>query len=196
MKKKLLFLGTVVICLSILASGTIAYFTAEGTAHNVITTGGIDIAIIEKTESEDGTLVDFPEDGLSGIMPGYAVSKIVSVKNTGLNEAWIRVRVEQNILAEDGMELPLLVNETIPAMSFAIDDEKWMQKDGWYYYHAPVLPENVTDILFEEVRFAPEMGNEYAGCTTNISIFAQAVQTANNGGTVLEAVGWPTEVNE
>ena len=32
---------------------------------------------------------------------------------------------------------------------------------------------------------------DFQNCTANIEISAQAVQTANNGKTVLEAKGWP-----
>ena len=46
MKRKLLILSVLAICLSTLAAGTLAYFTAEGKAHNVITTGGVHIALI------------------------------------------------------------------------------------------------------------------------------------------------------
>ena len=47
MKKKLLMLSAVAICIAILAAGTLAFFTAEDTAHNVITTGGVDIKLYE-----------------------------------------------------------------------------------------------------------------------------------------------------
>ncbi len=196
MKKKLLSLGVVVICLAILASGTIAYFSAEDTAHNVITTNGIGINIIEKTESDGGVLTDFPEGGISGVMPGTSVSKIVSVENDGGAEAWIRVQVEQGMKSADEKDMPLTLNDDTPVMTFTVDTSKWILEDGWYYYHKPVAAGAVTDILFEEVHFAPEMGNEYQNCTANIEILAQAVQTANNGSTVMDAQGWPTEVTE
>ena len=47
MKRKLLILSVLVICIATLAAGTLAYFTSEGTAHNVITTGGVEIAVQE-----------------------------------------------------------------------------------------------------------------------------------------------------
>ena len=43
------------------------------------------------------------------------------------------------------------------------------------------------------VTFAPEMGNEYQGSTAHIDVKADAVQVANNGETVLDALGWPQE---
>ncbi len=196
MKKKLLLLGVVGICLAILTSGTVAYFTAEDTSHNVITSGGIEIAIIDKTEDENGMLVDFPEDGLIGIMPGTGASRVVSVRNTGGSEAWIRVKVTQEILSEDGARLSLLVKENIPAITFAVDEEKWTLKEGWYYYCAPVSAGTVTDVLFEQVDFSALMDNGYQNSKADMKIFAQAVQTANNGSTALDAVGWPPEVIE
>ena len=39
MKRKLLLLSVLAICVATLAAGTLAYFSADGTARNVITTG-------------------------------------------------------------------------------------------------------------------------------------------------------------
>ena len=47
MKRRISILSVLVICLATLAAGTIAYFTAEEKAHNVITTGGVKIAVRE-----------------------------------------------------------------------------------------------------------------------------------------------------
>ncbi len=197
MKRKIAVISVIVLCLTILASGTLAYFTAEDRAHNVITSGGIDITLIEKTRDESGTLVDFPAEGISGVMPGMAVSKIVSVQNVGASEAWIRVRVERSIAGFDGSELPNLLEGGIPVMQFSLNSGKWIDgEDGFYYYTDPVDTGKTTEVFFEEVRFAREMGNEYQNCTAYIVVEAQAVQTANNGATVLEAQGWPMEVNE
>lgn len=185
MKKKILLAAAVVICLAVVASGTLAYFTSEDTAHNVITSGGVNIQVVEKTEGKDGALVDFPEDGVKGVMPGSAVSKIVSVENTGENEAWIRVKVEAKITSADDKELP------VDVMDYEIGEDWHMDFDGYIYYAKPVAPGEFTEILFDTVTFAPQMGNEYQNCTANIVVSAQAVQTANNGETVLDAQGWP-----
>ena len=100
MKKKVLVLAALAIAIAIAATGTLAYFTATGTARNVITSGGISIAIEEKTQNGDA-LVDFPKEGLQGIMPGTTASKIVRIKNTGPNEAWIRVQIASYITDSD-----------------------------------------------------------------------------------------------
>lgn len=74
MKKKILFIAAVVVCIAIAAAGTLAYFTSERTAHNVITTGKIDIEVIEKTRDEDGNLIDWPETALPALCPAPRLS--------------------------------------------------------------------------------------------------------------------------
>lgn len=190
MKRKILLLAAVIACVAVTAAGTLAYFNAEGTAHNVITTGGVKIEVIEQMQDGD-TLIDFPEEGISGVMPGSSVSKIVQVKNTGESEAWIRVKVSGSIQNTQGEEL------SVEVMSFTVMDG-WMDGgDGYYYYHEPVASNALTDVLLQEVLFSPSMGNEYQNCTANIVIHAQAVQAANNaipaGGDVTDIIGWPTE---
>ncbi len=192
MKKKIISIAVVVICLGVLASGTIAFFTAEDTAHNVITSAsGITIEIIEKTMTDYGTLVDFPKDGITGLMPGENVSKIVSVCNTGENEAWVRVKIAEQILSSTGEELPLTTRTGAPIITYEIDPASWQYDNGWYYYLKPVSGGEATELLFEEVLFSVGMTNEYVTATAHVVIDAQAVQTANNGEHVMEAKGWP-----
>ena len=47
MKRKLLILSVLAICIASLATGTIAFFTSEDKAHNVITTGSVEITVQE-----------------------------------------------------------------------------------------------------------------------------------------------------
>ena len=93
MKRKILILSVLAICIATLAAGTLAYFTSEGKAHNVITTGGVEIAVQEWADMEKTK----PFENLTGVMPNATVTKIAEVKNTGASDAWIRVKVEKNI---------------------------------------------------------------------------------------------------
>lgn len=196
MKKKIAILAVVAICIATLASGSLAYFTAEDTAHNVITSGGVNIDVIEKTKGEGDVLVDFPDKGIQGVMPGTAVSKIVKVENIGASEAWIRVKVEETIVTTEGEALPLTVGEGLPVMAYSVL-EGWVDGgDGYWYYETPVAAGESTGLFFEEIVFEPTMGNEYQNCTANLIIYAQAVQTANNGETALDAQGWSEEIAE
>ena len=182
MRKKLLTLSLIVICAAILAAGTLAYFSDDATAHNVITTGGVVIELVET--GEDGK--PFPSEGVTGVMPGESVTKRVTVKNTGMSEAWVRVRADMEVKDSDGK---VMTGEH--PIELTGKDSKWVAKGGYYYYTEPVAPGAETDALLEEVTFLPQMGNPYQGSTLNIDIFAQATQVANNGETVWEAQGWP-----
>lgn len=193
MKGKMTVISLVILCAAIAGLGTMAFFTASSTAHNVITTGGVSIQLVETTKTDGGTEVAFPKEGFGGVMPGTAVSKIVSVKNTGA-EAWIRVKVDTTILDEQGRQLPLTIGN-VSAVSFGVKSGDWVEKDGFYYYKKPVATNASTPILFDEVQFAGQMGNEYEGCKVLMDVTAQGVQTANNpipaGKSVTDIPGWP-----
>lgn len=178
--------------LAILAAGTIAYFTAEGRAHNVITTGSINITVVEQQKGKDDTTVEYPKEPITNVVPGAEISKIVTIRNDGKSTAWIRVKV--------GTEIKL-VGEGVADTSLIVlnfDDKNWTVKDGYYYYNKPVDPNESTTALFDTVKFDPRMGNEYQNCTVNINIYAQAVQTANNNpeGGVTDVKGWPAETTK
>ena len=106
MKRKLLLLSVLAICVATLAAGTLAYFSADGTARNVITTGNVSIAVEEWADADKTQ----PFEDLTGIMPGTTVTKIAEVRNTGEADAWIRVRLTGDIrLTGDGTPDPSLV---------------------------------------------------------------------------------------
>ncbi len=188
MKKKLILFSAAVILLSILGAGTLALFTAEGVAHNVITTSGVDIELVEKTlDPETGKEIPYPE-GEVPVMPGETASKRVSVLNKD-EEAWIRVRVVKEVRSAEEEEL----NADLIGLNI---QSGWVEKDGYYYYTKPVATGESTPHLFTEVKFdGPGMDNDYQNCTISIAIFADAVQTANNpipeGGDVTGVKGWP-----
>ena len=183
MKRKLLILSVLVICIATLAAGTLAYFTSEGNAHNVITTGGVEIAVQEWADKEKQT----PFEDLEGIMPGMTVTKIAEIKNTGASDAWIRVLVTKKIqLAGDGTP-----NTALVELNLNLTD--WTQgTDGYLYYNKALTPGEVTAPLFTTVTFNATMGNEYQNAVATVTVLAQAVQTANNGETVMAAKGWPS----
>lgn len=190
MKKRIFAMAVIMICISILASTTLAYFTDVGTARNVITSGGIVISLVEQQLVGD-ELVDYPNGPIS-VLPGRHVSKIVSVKNLD-QTAWIRMRYTVTVMdaAGDPMEVP--ADELAQLIVIDADEENWTFRDGWWYCNEAVNSREVTAPLFESVDFATTMGNSFQGGTVYIDVIAQAVQQANNGATVLDAAGWPEE---
>lgn len=191
MKKKLLYIAAILICLSIITTGTLAYFTASDTARNVITSGGIDVEIVEQQLS-DGVLTPYPSEPIP-VMPATTVSKIVSVRNLE-QTAWIRAQYTVTVYDADGNVMPIPAEELQTVIGINPDTAGWTLKDGWWYCNTAVESGAMTAPLFREVAFSgPDMDNKYQGSTVVIDIDAQAVQYANNGTTVMEALGWPEE---
>ncbi len=192
MKKKILLLASVAICIAILTTGTLAYFTAEGKATNVITTGAVNIAVEEWQQTENG-LVPYPDEPVE-VMPGITLSKIVTVKNLDA-AAWIRGKFDVVLYDAAGKEMELTPETISSIISITADSEHWQRKEGdseWWYYADAVTGGKTTEAFFAEVVFVGDnMTNEYQGCTAKIIVTAQAVQQANNGESVMDAAGWP-----
>lgn len=194
MKRKLFIISLLVVCLAIMTTGTLAYFTAKETAHNVITSGGVDIVLTE-TADKEGTI---PYTDKTGILPGMQVDKYARI-TLGENSAsaWLRVKFKVSITLdkkntaayEDGELITpdtRLIELTMPA-------EGWIKGDnGWYYYEQPLKP-GMEAIALEHVTFDVAMSNAYQNATATVDVIAQAVQTANNGKAVMDAQGWPSE---
>ena len=193
MKKKVFAASVFLLCLAIMAGTTMAYFTASDTAHNVITSGNVDIQLVEK-QDRNGTLVDYPDGPITGILPGESVSKIVTVRNTGTGDAWVRVRVEKTVEL-DRKFAPEGTAADPELMVLDFNDEDWTQIGQWHYYRKPLTFGKSTEPLFRKVTFAPEMDNPYQACTANVIVHAQAVQSKNNplpaGGDFSKIPGWP-----
>ena len=182
MKRKILILSVLAILIAILAAGSLAYYTADTKAHNVITTGSVDIELNEWANEERTEKFE----NQTGVMPGKDVTKIVEVKNVGTGSAWVCVQMFVDVYAENGEGLPP------EPVKLDINDTDWTYQDGYYYYNKPLAPGATTEPLFTTVSFDEQMGNEYQNAKAMIDITAIAVQSANNGETVLEATGWPS----
>lgn len=190
MKKKILYIAAIFICLSIITSGTLAYFTSQDTARNVITSGGMGLQVIEQQQLVNGTLQPYPDEPIQ-VMPATTVSKIVSARNTQ-QPAWIRMNYSLTVYDAAGKAMEIPAEELSKVIRIDGCGENWTEKDGWWYYNSAIKSGETTQPLFEEVKFSgPEMDNKYQNCTVVIDVTAQAVQQANNGTTVWEAQGWP-----
>ena len=166
--------------LTLFSQPSLAYYSVLGEAVNVITSGEIKCEIIEKMGSGD-----FPEDGVY-IMPGSIISKKVSVKNTGSNPFWLRMKLKNSIddstLSADILELDINLKDWIDG------------EDGYYYYNKPVEPGSETEKLFTQVKVAGSADNRYLGKTIKLTVCAFAVQSEyNDAPSPLDVFGWPGE---
>ena len=93
MKKKL---TAICLCVALVAvavvGASLAYFTDTDDATNTFKVGNVKIELIEQQKGANG-LEDFVSNKtlLPGTSDKNAVSKIVTVKNTGANDAWVWV---------------------------------------------------------------------------------------------------------
>lgn len=189
MKKKILTLALTTIFISLMALGSAAYFTVEGRATNIITTGTVDMAL-EEMQLVGEEEVPYPGDTITGILPSQKVSKIPYVVGVeGTQPFYTRVKVDVTVLVKGEAD-----TEGLQYIDLNYDTENWAQgADGWWYYKGEVEAKDRV-ALFTEVAFAPEMPNEYQDCTVTVAVSAQATQVKNNpvpeaGYTAI--VGWP-----
>ena len=190
MKRKLLLLSVMVICIAIAAAGTLAFFNGDVTAHNVITTGKVGIAVNEYAKYDTDKTVERVkyENNQTGIMPGAKVDKIVVVSGEdGTADAWVRVKFTKSIQLADGKQGEVDLN----LIKLEIGTGWIDGKDGWYYYDKAVKAGEEAAPALKSVEFDAAMDNTYQGATATVDVEAQAVQCANNGTSAQTASGWP-----
>ena len=105
MKKKILSIALVVAMVAVIAAGSLAYFTDKDSATNTFTSGNVNINLIEQERGVNGKLQPFTQNKKLYPIVGSAqgekdtngmptaknyVDKIVTVKNTGSEKAYIR----------------------------------------------------------------------------------------------------------
>lgn len=171
--KKLIILAACTVLLgSIIVGKTLAYYTAETTANNVITSGNVTVQIHESSV------------GSVNILPGDTVDRSVFFENIGTVPLYLRVqltkRVENSELSADD------------CIKIDLNEKNWTYKEGYYYYNTPLKAGKTTEVLFTQLYFdGKQIDNEYLGKAFSLDIDAFAVQSDNNGDTVWNAVGWP-----
>lgn len=200
-KRKTAIVSAVVLLAALIAGGTLAVFTGQGRATNVITTGTIDISLNDSIAGGQKTEAGYT---LDNVMPGSTVAKTVSVTNNGTGDAWIRINTNTVIIPPKAGPSPgtdaVRINYNLGGQG-----AHWFDGgDGWYYYSAPVKGASVTGKvttpdLFSTVTLKKEMSDAYQNCKIIINVQAQAVQAKHNGEGLTELTtenlssvqGWP-----
>lgn len=193
MKKKILVLALAVVFVSLMALGSAAYFTVEGRATNIITTGTVSLSLDEHLE--EGKWTEIKDNDVTvawqlkdRVMPGMTVAKKPTLKNDGTQPFFLRAKVQVTV-TNGGEVLPssVVLLQQMPS--------GWTEQDGWLYYTpegSDAVAPGAEVVLFDGVKLAEEAGNPYQNSTVTITVQAQAVQVKNNPGTdALTAQGWP-----
>lgn len=122
MKKKIVTLCLIVaLAATALVGGTLAYFTDTDEATNTFTTGGVQIQLIEQQRNADSSALEAFEndknlmpivgsaqgeqetvDGVTLPTAKNYVDKIMTIKNTGVSDAYVRIFVAVPTALQNG----------------------------------------------------------------------------------------------
>lgn len=144
---------------AISVGATFAYLTDKKAVTNTFTVGDVKIAVEEPAWGEPGTSHE--------IAPNVEVAKDPSVKNTGKNECYIRVKVDydKTIFQLVGLD----VGDTA--------DKGWKDGgDGYYYHKAPIVANASTSKLFKGVKMLDTFKEGTSSTNLNVIVNAEAVQ--------------------
>ena len=183
MKKKIVSLALAVCLIAIAAVGTLAYFTDTKTATNTFTAGGVKIDLIEQQVNEDGSaLEDFEQNQVLMPIVGSAqgekddfgqpvaenyIDKIVTIKNTGKSDAYVRAYFAIPSALDDGYEtfnaganiLHFNFGNANGATTYG-NQWNWKHGDKWNYF------ETTIDNVAYNVYYADYYKPLAAGATT------------------------------
>ena len=181
-RSKLLLIALAAILVTVLTQPTLAYYTAVGTATNVVTSGNVRLQIHEKTA--DGS--DFPAEGVY-VIPGDIISKQVSVENVCSHPFYLRVKLVSGA-----------TNEALTpddCLKMDIDIQNWTFVDGYYYYNEILQAGESTSTLFTQVEIiGSKVDQTHIGSTLSLTVNAYAVQSENNPAEhPWNASGWPAD---
>ena len=162
--------------------GTAAYFIAVETAHNVISTSGVGIALYDLSDP-DGELVPFSK--LTNVYPGETYSKIPYVENNEVNPVWVRASVELRAELKTGETV--IIPEYGELVVLNEIGSNWRENDKMYYYEPVLYPGEKTTPFFTSVKFKEEIPDSFQDAKFILTVKAEATQTANNGDSALTA---------
>ena len=169
-KKKLAAMLVSLTLVAVIGAGaTLAYFTDQDEATNVITMGHVDIDLEEPNFDAEGQEKDYL---IENIVPGEVIVKDPTITVAEDSEAaYIRAKIEfsENLSANQQAEL---------LDGIQIQDGWFLGADGYYYYKDRVEAME-TILLFEEVVIPAKWGNETADLRFEIRVFAEAIQADN-----------------
>ena len=182
---------------------TAAFTTRTQTADNVITFGSVSVRTIQQERQADGSLKDVPADYEVEATSGLA-SRVVSFQNAGASDLYLRARPLMRAESGTGEDR----GDASDVTEFRMDATGVWQEgsDGWWYYLGGERDGlvaaatdgsragEVTEPLMDGIEF---VGDFYSvvgpGGRFVFTVEVQGVQADNNGGSALEATGWPAE---
>ena len=173
-KKKLTAgVAALILCITGVTYGTLAYFTDKDTRANVITIGHVTGTL---TETDEHMRDDNPTGkDYTNVKPGDVLDKDPTVTlDKESEDAYVRVSINYEGLTKE-QALAIENNLDISA--------GWTKSEDGYYYYNEILSNKTGAInsskVFSKVTIPTEWGNEIAGITFNINVKAEFIQSDN-----------------
>ena len=213
-KRKVLALALAVCIIAILACGTLAYFTDSENVTNKFYTASykpddpvpdpdelFSIKLDETDITKDDNSRTESGNTYAGILPGDELIKDPTVTNTGMYDAWVRVKVTvtdaqawTDACAKHGITDLSYIFRGFDASAWdrEIDeDEIDLVNDTityTYYYNDTVAPDG-TAKLFDSIIIPEEFDvSDMASLATfQLHVVGEAIQATNTGDTAQEA---------
>ena len=185
-KKLKTLVGSLVLVSAIAVGATLAYFTDNDAATNVITMGHVDVDLDEPNyDPGDDEIFD-------DVTPGQTIRKDPTITlSQGSESAWVRAKIEYTF---DGKPMS---DEMVKQLEAGIDiTSSWVVGDeGYLYFQEPLVDEEGKNVavLFNNVTIPAEWGNEVAEKRIEIKVTAEAIQYDNfepERNELDEVVGW------
>ena len=165
-KKKLTAgVAALILCITGVTYGTLAYFTDKDTRANVITIGHVTGTLTETDEH-------MRDDNTTG--KDYTNVKPGDVLDKESEDAYVRVSINY-----EGLTM-----EQVSDIENSLDiSAGWTKSEDGYYYYNEILSNKTGAInsskVFSKVTIPTEWGNEIAGITFNINVMAEFIQSDN-----------------
>ena len=161
MKKKVLAIALAVALIAIMVSGTLAYFTDNDEVTNTFTVGSVRIDIYENDDATDEAVR--PMGKLTPVVSATPsedesyIAKVVDVKNTGLNDAYIRLHIAQPVELLGYLELEMDTTgwQRVATTYETVGTQEYIVVT--YDFQTPVAPGEFTSELLKGAYLAADV---------------------------------------
>lgn len=160
MKKKLILISIVLLIVTMVAGGSIAWFlSSPGEAVNKLKIGTVEVEIVE--------------EGFTDINKVEATTydKNVQVRSLGTKGTYVRVR-----LVPEWSEPSLPVSNV--QFNLGANTDWVLHADGYYYFKYFLKENEITSLLLNSVNFT-ELGPEYEDESFTLKVVTEGVQRTN-----------------
>ena len=186
-KKEALFIALILLAIGTIFGSSLAFFSRSVIAENVITFGSLDLKLYETYVDDLGTEVEFDPATVDNVTSAGIQKRIFRVENTGKNPMYVRLHFKICGTTAEGEPF-----QTTEYLNVRQSVGEWVKREEWFYYPIAVEPNEKTKELITEVIFEiDELTKKYPGSNYELSVYAQGVQSENNGTTLWDIQGWP-----